>query len=937
MSFEAGNVLCQLAEKADQIDRIEEIILILQQEFVKLFKMNNQLSDSSQPTTASFASTEEEKLLVVRAVYLLHRVGRERHKAFFQADSYHTSIAFFIHELLGSLSGDRKRWFQKLQIESLRACVAMIEATGCRNARLCLPGIVSACVKYIVRAQHGTDGVSVRIEAIELLRISLITSLASKPEDEQWLRETVGHLGRSMSHLLAPNFLINDSFTLSISEALLHLIMDVLLLPSLALFLETPLVRELLIGYFLLANQVILLGGNVWNVLNCMPQPFLQQQIVVEVLRTQLGQLRGLELLHFTTSLLRCGATLTEVFFEDDSFLRVLQRCIQVTGTEMSVEELYDSQTVRSRSCSVVDQFIESAAYTASQCPKGKRILVAFMDDCEATLENWDLYMIHPATIYVLTRLILWQFKTPLWVQQIGEKEQREEKNEKREKYERPVEEFVNSGMFEQLWSIVASPHLWNITEDEELCSYQQRHHRQVIAATILRFLELTAHLLRDGTGSHKGKRKRAFKRLNVLVLYLVLEKAAVAGIVHDNAMYTLEAFGEAGGYVDTLVFFLDQSGFIVDEAARAVEEESLRVSAASVLRGSIGLLQSRLVSGLHREGVSVITSRQWIDTIRNCRFTPIVANIIVIQKTSDFVASVIKVACDACRHATVEDDTASAHVSLLLLTDCFSISAALNRSVPQLGIDEEQERFTTAANPRVQILQLGVLEALQMLLAYCTKHDVVASIAIKAVIRALTVFLTTPKTELWLQEKTKDDDIPSSPPLFAWEDNTTAIIPQSHLRTVYKIYLSFIAILTEPIASFAFTSASRSRSAQERRALEDVRPTPAVITALGGLEALFALTTEFLSRRMVDEVLPLVATWYERGALPRIPTRTEEKLRDAVKRFLLGICEIDPSVKEEIYSSFTSLFPSVLPPPVITAPAAASTVDPVTPDVVTE
>ncbi|EKF38424.1 hypothetical protein MOQ_001369 [Trypanosoma cruzi marinkellei] len=923
MSLSAATVLCNIAEKANQIDNVQELTLILQQQFVQLFRGGEIPSSPSKPKAGSLASTEEEKLLAVRAVEAFHSVGLQRHGVFFQSESYHTNAAFFIHELLASLSGPRQIWFQKLQTASLHACVAVVKAIGCRNTRLCLPGIVSACVHYIDRAHHGTDAVAVRTGAVELLRVSLKASLVTQGDDTQWLQSTVGHLGHSMARLLDPSRLTIWVQTLSFAESLLQLTTDLLLLPSLGTFLDTPLMREVIVGWFVLSNVNFLLSGGAvggaTDFTTQIPSGFFQERAVVELLQAQLKKMRGAELLHFSSALLRCKDTRATAFpvesHNQHLMHRVLQRCIQVVGTEMSVEDLYSAKVSRSYPSIVGDTFIECAAYaltttttktttTTAEDPAGcvtvgGQILKDFMAECEATLADWDLYMLHPPTIYVLTRLVLWQFRTPAWV---TEEEERG----------RPAEEFILSDTFEQLWSIVAQPHLWNITEDENLCSYQQLHHRQTVAATILCFLEIAAGLLRDEPVIHRAMRKRAVQRLNLLVLYLVLEKATGPTFVRDAAMRVMKALGEAGFYPDTLAFFLSQSGYIVDEAARAFTEEDLRVSAASVLRGGVSFLQSKLLSFPGKEEFNAITSRQGVYVPRGRNPAAVVLVTSAVPKVADFVSSVVKVASDGCRRSTLQEETAGALASVALLLDCFSLSAALNRSVPQLGIHEDQDCMTTAVEPRVQILQLAVLEAVQLLLAYCTRNDVVAPLAISAVTRGLTVFLTTPRAETWIHETESEGDQP--PPVFEWDDNTPAVLPRNHLRTVYQAYLSFLAILAEPVSGFTTTSSSKRLSAQERRVLEAVQPTPAVMAAMEGLKALFALATDFLSRRVVEEVLPVVVTWHKRGALPRIPTKTDERIQTATKKFLQDACVIDPSLEKQLHAECAVLLLPLTP-----------------------
>ncbi|CBH17396.1 hypothetical protein, conserved [Trypanosoma brucei gambiense DAL972] len=899
----------QLAENSDQFESINDMVIILQQHFVRLFKTPDTPMGAQKSTASSIASKEEEKLLAVRAVHALHTVGAVRHGDFFRSELYHTNAAFFIQEMLGCLVGDRRNWYRQLQVESLRGCLAVVRAVGYGNTRLCLPGIVSACTKYLVRAHHGTDAADVRVAAVNLMRVALTVSLVQQQDNEGWLRETVDHLGRGMGRLLAPEELVGAEIGLPVMKAMLRLVVDLLALQSLNTLVSTQLVRELLVGYFVLENLVHLEGENTRDEMNCVPSSLLENEEVVSMLHGRLKALQKVELLHYSSSLLRCEGTRTIVFSEETQFQRVMGQCIRVAGTQMGMEEFCGVRGSASRICSIVDGFIECLAYNVHLVALGPLRLATFMDECEATLSDWDLYALHPPTIYVLTRLIVWQFKTPMWV--VGTSA--DGAADGTAKRDLPVEDLILSGTFEHLWSVVAKPHLWNITEDEDLCTYKQLQHRRMVAATILRFLEITAQTLRGIPSGRSAKRRRALRRLNVLMLYLVLEKAVIAGIVHDVAMRVIDAFSEASNQSDTLLFFLESSDFIADEAARAVTEEELRISAANVLHGGVNFIRSRLFAVSRRDVIASNTkeSRRWVQVIKGSDVA-ITASESIVSKVADFVTSSIKVASDGCRRATLQEDAAGARAAVILLTSCFELSALLNRSVPQLGFDEDRDTVTTAAHPRVQILQLAVLEAVQMLLAYCARNDGVSPYVVRAVACGLTVFLTTPKAAAWEHEDDTGDE-GRLPCVFPWEVDVPPVLSRNHLRTVYRAYLVFLAILAEPVATITAPNAAKQRSAAERRVLEGVRPKPGVLAALDGLETLFTLSTEFLSQRMVEEVLPAVLTWYERGALSRIPTGTEEKLKLAVKKFVESVCDIEPSITQNLHEACAQLLPHTL------------------------
>ncbi|KAG8345946.1 hypothetical protein ERJ75_001002200 [Trypanosoma vivax] len=911
----AANLFLQLSENADKLDNVQELVLILQQLFIQLFRTADLSRGSSKPLASSLASTEEEKLLVIRAVCALHTTGIKRHKEFFHDETYHPSAALFIQELLGSLSGDRRNWCQRQQVEGMRACVSVVEAIGYRNARNCLPGIVSACVKYIVRSQNGTDAIVVRSSVIDFLRASLLVALSTDVDDERWLMDTVHHLRCSLRRVFAAKELASAKLAPAIAKAMLRLVVDLLVLPTLQAQAVILLAQELVPAYFVLNNLIYLLEGSACIGAHHLPSAFFEQRDVKDILETQLKLLSGAELLHFSSSLMRDEGTRSILPADAGQFSRVLWRCIRVAGTQMDVESLYAARAHTDHISTIIDEFIRCAAYAVRRLTSGAHALDLFMDECEAVLSDWERYMLHPPVIYVLTRLVLWQFTSPVWTQAtLCTSDAPSDTSAE----ETTVENFILSGSFEQLWGIVAQPHLWNITQDEELCSCRQLQHRHTVAAIILRSLTLTAQMFCQKTQSPEVKRKRALRRLNVLVLYLVLEKAAVPGVVHDAAMHAIEAFSRAGGHLDALHFFLENSGFVVDEASRAVTEVELRNAAANVLRGGITFVQTQLLSAPRRMAVPTLPTgahRRIAQVVKGGPLQLHLSTGTVVPRVADFVTASITAASDGCRRAIMQEDAVGTRMSVLLLVDCFELSAALNRLVPQLAADEEKECVTTAAEPRVRILQHKVLESLQMLLAYCTRNDSITPYIVQAVIRGLTVFLTTPKAAAWEQNVMDEErqEPHKAPPSFPWETEAEPVLARSHLRTVYKVYLSFMAMLTEPVAAFSVPSASRRRSAVERRTLENVRSTPSVLAVMEGFEALFILAGEFLERRMVEEVLPAALLWYERSMLPRIPTATDEKLKCAVKEFIQGLCGIKPSLAEEVRETCISrLSPSI-------------------------
>jgi hypothetical protein len=1092
-----SSVLIPLTEKAGEVSQIQDLLGMLEHCFIDAFKMSlppdTKSDDPDTEAVTAFSPSssidagEEAKLLAVRAVTNFHRNGATRHRAFFERRDYHPHAALFLLELLKSLSGNSQQWFRQLQLDSLEACLAIVEVIGEDNVRLCLPGLVSVAVRYVHRSHHGKDSSKVCLTALKLLRTAFALSFASA-EPATWMQDTVTHLTSALRSVLEPAVLVRGSYGAPVVVALESLVTSLLISPAMADYLSSPLGSLLVVAFTVVANMDHLhhLGDDVVGVADA-DSPGLRGMHVlhtakealqldaalgssfgVAAVRDALQCLRGVELLHVATSAVRLSA-LRERFFplyashslvdatpgassvaEDEAaqaaddettscenvialFLSVVHKCVRIVGTEMGDEALYTHRLPRKFPAGVVDEFLFSLSGALARLPDGspdapdsengtsfaattgELFTNALLDEYSAILQDWDAYAVHPPVLYVLTRLVLWQFHPSHEAAyrahcrgEYGDAHTGIQLNGPRCVFPSPSD-FMTSGAFEQLWSTVAPPHLWNITENEDLCNNQQIHHRQVVAATLLRFLTLAAEVLSGAPGERREQTQEhmdATERLYALTLYLVLEKATAHGIVHESAMRCVEAYSAASNEADAMSFLLRHSFLIVDETARAVREEYLRAAAASVLRGSLAFLVSRLIrvsspldaaqadddSGVRRIGFGgnsvqlTAIVRQRLSTAEMAAFFQRtgthLATLEEVAQVADFVSSTIHVAQDTLFLCSRYDSTAAAEdlegrrAALALMRDALDLAAYLNFSVPQEALDEDQERHTTSAHTRVRALQSAALDAVYTVLQHCTVHDAAAPLAVQAVVRGLTCFLTSGTAVAWAEktrqrlhdaeterrrkkraaagagntgagkafmenvlaedgskseaeksevegEDEEDDDcddqdsraaLPASPPLdWPWthyvasqttlpaEATDTAApavhieLPRSHLHTVYRVYLSLFALLREPMAAFATVAATTgpgARSGMERRKLADVSVTPTVFEALNGLESIRLLACDFLLHRMVEEVLPLVILWHERGCVSRIPTHTEERVKAATQQFVVRLLQ---------------------------------------------
>ncbi|KAG5509527.1 hypothetical protein JKF63_06232 [Porcisia hertigi] len=848
-----SRVLLPLTEKSGEVERVEELLSMLEHCFIDTFKMStssekreaNFLIDTDGVPSTFFASApssldagEEAKLLVVRAVANFHRNGAVRLGSFFRAQDYHSHAALFILELLKSLSGNSKHWFRQLQLDSLDACLAIVEVIGTENVRLCLPGVVSVAVRYIHRAHHGKDSTKVCLAAVKLLCTALGTSFATA-EPVTWVRGTAVHLATTLRSILEPSALVGSAFAPVTVAALRSLIVSLLSSSAMAECATTPLGSLLIVAYSILENMDHLhhLGDDVFGVAeatssvafnpshlcsstdDALMTTLMGSSWAILAVTEALQCLRGIELLHLATTVARLPG-LRDRFFPLQAppqamtstaaspdvsestvaiFLSVVRKCVRVVGTEMSESALYTHRRPRKYPAGVVDEFLfclagalarlpTAGALTPDRCDFesdetiGECLTNALLSEYDAVLQDWDAYAVHPAVLYVLSRLVVWQFHPAQALHSLPTRPISSPAgvvapdNEGAWPCTYPQPADLTAGAFEQLWSIVAQPHLWAITQDEELCTYQQVHHRQVVAATLLRVLALIAEVLQCGDGSTSEEPNTdqgdALERFFALTLYLVLEKATASGLVHEVALHCVEVYSAASGERDTLLFLLRHSALIVDETARAVREEHLRPSAASVLRGSLALLERRftrdggggssdhaILGGSGSANLTALVRQRLSVTAMSANFTrsfPEVVSLEEAAQVADFVASTIHVAREALRLCGRYDSTDPAEdviarrAALSLLRDALDLAAYLNYCVPQDPMDEEQERLTTSAHIRVRALQSVVLEAVHAVLCHCTRHDQVAAMAVQTVVRGLTCFLTTTESLTW-------------------------------------------------------------------------------------------------------------------------------------------------------------------------------------------
>eukprot|EP00796_Vickermania_ingenoplastis_P004322 gene4322-3136_t len=960
----------QIAENIDEVNDIEGFLPLLQECFISVFKGEAALQgpDAARAPFASHrdvASREEEKLKIVRAVDLLHQKGRRRHYAFFQSPNYFVHAALFIHELLNSLSGNSKEWFRDLQIKSLKACSSVLSVLSVDSVRKSLPGIASATVKYISRSRNGKDSAAVLLHAVALLHESLLLSLSSS-SDPQWIRTTAAHLSHSLSVLdctSLPALHLKERAVVKCRS----LVADLLTAPVLSPTEDGPLFR-LLVGSFLVLDNMhhlsqLSLAEEMEGSTTCDGRsdtplapagffPALQQifrsEVLIRFIRETLAQLRGVSLLHAATTVLRlpflrgtltvCGRSREEYALLSS----VIQKCVRLAGAEMNAEDLYTHRQPRRHPAGIVDEFLETLAHSLAELPTqsetdssseeetspGEQATNFLLEDAQEVLADWDLYMIHPATVYVVGRVVAWQFKPiPLHLQQWFSSE--------RSSFPYP-QDFIECSVLEQLWSVIGLPHLWNIVHDQELCNAQQILHRRVMASVILRVLNLVAEDVlvyvgkEDGTEERGITKARSFDRLCVLTLYHIMEKAALPGFVHDTAMQCLEAYAVASGESDPLGFFTRISDYLVDEASRAVKHEYLRTCVTAVLIGAVKFLAHRVKRGpaaekdMTTDAFDVDDASPLLQVVRR-RLTPAAVvgalrrsriEACNVTKSAEFMTVLVDIGVTTIPLALREQDEAGTRALLTLLRDAVDIAALLNFSSPLEKWREDEERQTTSSNAGVKQLQCAVLQCIHMLQthALCTHANV--ALAVEVVLRGLTSLLTSSAA---VAEELRSDTVPihendadeeplqdtglfNAQPIkvVEWplsestENGEEAIIqlPRTLLTVVYQTYMPLLALLKEPVAKFVTTASTLGqRSRIEQRKLLEVPITDALTSSLSGLHALLLLAEQFLQHRYVTEVLPGLLVWYERALLPSIPSPTETRTKQRVQEFMELLC----------------------------------------------
>ncbi|CCW61904.1 unnamed protein product [Phytomonas sp. EM1] len=1061
MNNEARSLLLEdLVKNTDKISCIDDLLQVLQQAFVEVFFNKNLLdeqkqyspSSSFQPSQPlSLDSNEETKVSLVRSVRVFHEKGTKSHPAFFQDEAYHPQAALFILEMLKSLSGNSKQWFKELQIESLSACLSVFKAIGTKNVRKCLPGIVSATVRYLDRSHLGKDSVLVQLKALHVLHSALMISFASK-ENEPWIVDTIGHLTNAMKPILDPKKLTKNGYSESTVYRLKVFFSDMMCCPGMEFGETSILAQDLVVAFVVVENLHHLQGAcdrgekGKWEDWETGPHSSratfddvvcrLRTRAAEQALSDALRQLGGVELLHVVTTVLRFSFLRPIIISESEDsvmvFKTLVRKLIRIVATEMMEDALYTSRQPRRYPSGVVDEALECLAHALAEVDvhnpdscetpvtethetSGEFLTNILLDECDAILQDWDLYMIHAPAIYVLTRAVLWQFKPiPDFLQDSFSPSHKDGERGHASYFPAPAD-FIEMGAFEQLWSVVAVPHLWNIAEDEELCNYQQVHHRQVVAATILRFLSLAASdVLEPSVLSGGVEGRRSFERFNTLALYLILEKASAGGIVQDAAVECIRQCMKASCEKDPMNYFLNVCLPLVDSASRAMKQPFLRSSVASVLRGIIEfVVEGSFGTGLKHSHRRMLLDQKATKTEdyhtdvdegdfnmmtfmfhgRSSRLSLLMCQRLsvvevravtqcclfrddyAISRVADFVRSAVDTAADGCRIAATDIDENGLKATLTLMRDCFDMATLLNMATEREAADDEFDRQTTSYNNNVKLLQLKVLDAIMLVISHCAQHTNVFTYVVGAVIRGLTSFLTTKQAESWRQAREEElaearrkvmmetskgkkehhqfsgsaetEDYPpheseedengeiaalKAPPL-PWFDETASsnseipfmregiecaiVLPRSHLKTVYRIYLCFFAKLKEPIALFVMTSSrSGKRSGEERRRMEAVPVSPALFAVFDGMEALLLLAVDFLCHRMVEEVLPLVLTWYERACLPRIPTNTDERVKEACKHFAETAMRESPisDLKKEVQKQCRPFFPISLP-----------------------
>lgn len=978
----------RLAENAQEIEDPMKFLLLLEQTFIAVFKKKEvQRSTSTEigssalpsPSPRDLASQEEEKLMLVKAIQLFHEVGKGRHQAFFQSTDYHNHAALFLLELLKSLQGNSKQWFRQLQVSALCTCKSIIEVLSLKSIRGCLPGVASATVRYIQRSHHGKDSNIVRLYSIDLLEL-VITKSFSEASDAEWIRLTAAHLAGSLSSVTSPKKLLECHYDTPALVKFQSLLAAILRSPAVSPSEDFSLFRELSVNFLVLNSMCHLSelsAGDVEEVTGLADsdsngaspitstaisesqqaflsarslEPILESELVRQYIVDALHQLRGVPLLHLATSVARLpclrSVLVNDLGGNEEGLLcrNVIQKCVRCVCREMPLEDLYTYKRPRKHPAGVVDEFLETIAHALAESPflhegvvqggptAGERITNILMEDALEVLDNWDIYALHPATTYVIGRIVLWQFK-PLPSYLLNRYFHTDSSC-----FPFP-EDFMECTVLEQLWSIIGLRHLWNIDEDELLCTTQQIHHRHTMACIILRILDLVASdviseaVKRDIEANGEGE--KGFDRLCAITLYPVMEKASIHGAVHDAAMHCLESYIAASGDASPLTFFARISNYVVDEATRAIKEGFMRQKVATVLVGVSKFLSYHVLHSRHAETFrsgeyshedeqhqseeetsppffssyfhstslpqlvkQVLSPSGVTAALKQCRLEEC-----YVSSTAEFLVIILGIATPSITEAMTDMDHTGTGVLLGLLKDSLDLAALLNFSSAQEVLGDDDDRITTSCIGAVKKLQHAVLATSRMLQTDALRTQSCVTGAVQAMIRCIICFLTTSNALKNRQESEEAEPKvkksifqpvdPDTVPWFPHEATDGSVqpqiqLPRTALPSVYQTYLPLLSLLKEPIARFvtaASTIASRSRI--EMRELSMVPITDGFSAALEGLHALLLLAFDFLEHRYVTEVAPVVLVWYERALLPSIPTPSETRAKQRVCDFL--------------------------------------------------
>lgn len=692
----------QLAENPDLIKDSEKYLFFLEQCTITVFRGQKFFSETLWTATSdeankaddgvsspmepfvSFASRDEEKLMIVKAIKAFHKSGLSSHLALFCSTEYHHHAALFIQELLQSLSGNSKEWFRELQVASLEAALALMRVLSVKVVRFCLPGVTSAAARYMQRAHHGKDSAIVSVRAMDLLSLCLRRCFTEDP-DSEWICVTSFHLSRSLQAVMSADAVVHRHYDFRVLNRCRVLLKEMVSLPVLSPEKDSGLFRVLLGGFLVVDNichiqemgvaQEVPEEVEIHEKHSCHPTsssvtfssfhyekidgtPFqqvqeedkgmwaansesvfavrCQDQVIHQRIADLLRELCGVALLHAATTVLRfpfLRVILLRCAFDEKQyslFNGLIRRCVRFIAVEFRPEDFYTFRFPRLHPVGVVDEFIETLSHALAGTPfadagvvkesnfhtsgnwstemsasllvdadgytAGEQLTNTLLEEAQEILQDWDMYTLHPATVYFIGRLITWQFKPiPAYFQPYYF-------SIKESAYPYPVD-FIDCAVLEQLWSVIGLSHLWNIEEDEELCNVQQTNHRRLMAATIIRVLDLVAVDVMEpatkiqGDASLQESGRRAFDRLCAVTLYPIMEKVGVAGFVHETALHCLDSYAVASGEKTPFGFFSRVSDYIVDAASRAIKRCYLRNKATSVLAGSLRFLGHLLSS----------------------------------------------------------------------------------------------------------------------------------------------------------------------------------------------------------------------------------------------------------------------------------------------------------------------------------------------------